>query len=62
VFERAESLPHVVQIAEGGVELWALRLRVGILWRRALTAVAKIQDEDEAGEDEEGDEGRCQGK
>jgi len=62
VFEGAERLPHVVQVPEGGVELWSLLLRVGILWRGALTAVAKIQDEDESGEDREGDEGRCQGQ
>ena len=62
MFERAESLPHVVQVAKGGIELRWLQPRFGILSRGALTAVAKIHDEDEAGEDREDDEGRCQGQ
>ena len=59
VLKRAKSLPHLVELAQGGVELGGFLRSFGILPRRALGAAAKIQDAQD-GQDRESDEGRCQ--
>ena len=59
VLQRTKRLAHVVEFAQGRVELLRLRRALTLFGRRTLEATAHIQREQNDDDQGQGDEGGC---